>query len=153
MLFIKKLKKHLLVPFLAVSLILVSCGKDENGPEAVSEKFLNHIENGDFNEAKAYCDETTGSMIGMLASFQDAMPKKEQVVPVVIISSEVKDDFATVTYKASKEEEEKITLKKIDGVWKIAINKENQKKEDQPNMESMEMENDSLEMQQDTLIE
>lgn len=145
-------KKSVLLPFMMLAIVMVSCGKDENGPEAVAEKFLNHIENGEFKEAKAYCDDTTGSMIGMLESFQDAMPKKEDVKPVEILSSEVKDDQATVTYKGSKDEEEKITLKKIDGSWKISINKEDQKKEDKPGMESMEIEDDTLEMQQDSII-
>jgi hypothetical protein len=125
--------------------------KDDNSPEVIAEKFLNHIEKGEFNDAKLYCDEKTASMIEVLESFATSFPKKDTIDLVEILSSEIKDDQATVTYSMSKKEEEQLTLKKVDGQWKISIDKENQKKEEILNSVPTDINNDSINSIQDSL--
>lgn len=122
------------VVVLSVLLFNVGCSK-ESEVEAVAEKFLTHLNKFEFKEAKEYCDDKTAPMIGMLESFA-AMAKdlpKEEEATFKIIGSEIKDDVATVTYNQTKEgqtKEEKLILKKIDGKWKVSMNKEDANKED-----------------------
>lgn len=113
--------------------LFVSCGKD-GGPEGVAEKFLVHTAKGEFDEAKKYCDESTGAMIGMAGGMitpekKAEMQKKD--IKVDIISSEIKEDTAKVKYKVTAEGEDPaektMDLKKVDGEWKVTINKEGMK--------------------------
>ncbi|NJM80716.1 MAG: DUF4878 domain-containing protein [Flavobacterium sp.] len=132
---IKNVMSSLLkVTLLGVLLFNVSCSK-ENDVEEVASNFLTHVNNLEFKEAKEYCDEKTGSMIGMLESLS-AMAKdmpKEEKATFKITGSEIKDDVATVKYnqtKGGETKEEKLILKKIDGKWKVSMNKEDVNKED-----------------------
>lgn len=128
----------LLILFFALSTALVSCKKDENNPEDVAEKFLTHLNNAEFGEAKKYADEATASMLGMLESFggDNAKKEEENTEKITIIKSEITEDKAVVTYTSSGEEGEKtLPLKKIDGTWKVSIDKENENKEGGPNIE------------------
>ncbi|MDQ7962081.1 DUF4878 domain-containing protein [Flavobacterium lindanitolerans] len=127
-------KAFLILGFLSFT-FFVSCSNDSN-PEAVAEKFLNHVNKGEFKEAKEYCDEQTASLIGMMESMAGA--KKDELkkndAKVEIISSEVKDDKATVKYKtvggkAEAAAEQTLNLVKVDGKWKVTIDKENANKE------------------------
>lgn len=110
--------------------LFVSCGK-ESGPEGVAEKFLVASTKGDFEEAKKYCDESTGAMMGMAAGMMTPEKKAEMEkkdVKVDIISTDIKEDTAVVKYKVTAEGEDPaektMDLKKIDGDWKVTINKE-----------------------------
>lgn len=152
---IKNVASSLLkVALLGVLLFNVSCTK-ENEVEEVASKFLTHINNFEFKEAKEYCDEKTGSMIGMLESLS-AMAKdlpKEDKATFKITGSEIKDNVATVKYsqtKGNETKEETLILKKIDGKWKVSMNKEDANKEDGkvPNTEMGDSE-----MVEDTLVE
>lgn len=128
-------KAFLILGFLSFS-FFVSCSNDSN-PEAVAEKFLNHVNKGEFKEAKEYCDEQTASLIGMMESMAAGAKKdelKNNDAKVEIISSEVKDDKATVKYKtvggkAPNAAEQTLNLVKVDGKWKVTIDKENANKE------------------------
>lgn len=127
-------KAFLILGFLSFS-FFVSCSNDSN-PEAVAEKFLNHVNKGEFTEAKEYCDEQTASLIGMMESM--AAGKKDEMknsgVKIEIVSSEVNEDKAVVKYKstggkADASAEQSLNLVKVDGKWKVTIDKENANKE------------------------
>lgn len=133
----KKVSVLLKVLILGLSLLLVSCGKESGGPEEVTEKFLGHVNKLEFKEAKEYCDEKTGSLIDMLAGLsgmaKDLPKDKKEDIKVEILKTDIKDDVATVTYKQTGEgesKESKLILKKIDGKWKVSMNKEDAKKEE-----------------------
>lgn len=150
-------KAFLILGFLSFS-FFVSCSNDSN-PEAVAEKFLNHVNKGEFAEAKEYCDEQTASMIGMLESM--AAGKKDELKnnkeKIEIISSEVVEDKATVKYKstggeASTDAEKTLNLVKVDGKWKVTIDKENANKEEGMKAPAGDVEaTDSLETPVDSL--
>lgn len=133
------------VALIGILFFNVSCTK-ENEAEQVAEKFLTHINNLEFKEAKEYCDDKTAPMIGMMESLS-AMAKdlpKEEKATFKITGSEIKDDVATVKYnqtKGGETKEEKLVLKKIDGQWKVSMNKEDANKEDGkvPSMDMNEM--------------
>ncbi len=133
-------KRNPLMLFVALlsMTMLVSCSG--NGPEGVAKKFLELTNKGEFSKAKEYCDDSTAALIGMAENMAkdkvEAM--KEQNVKIEILSSEVNEegDKATVKYKKIEEGqtaedslEKEITLKKIDGDWKVSIDKESMKKE------------------------
>ncbi|HEU4496198.1 MAG TPA: DUF4878 domain-containing protein [Flavobacterium sp.] len=148
-------KAFLVLGFLSFSLF-ASCSNDSN-PEAVAEKFLNHVNKGEFAEAKEYCDEQTASLIGMMESM--AAGKKEELKKndgkIEIISSEIKDDKATVKYKTvggkapASDKEQSLSLVKVDGKWKVTINKEDANKEGGAKPEAAG--SDSLDVQTDSL--
>ena len=150
-------KTFMLLAFVSFG-FLASCSNDSN-PEAVAEKFLNHVNKGEFKEAKEYCDEQTAQMIGMMeglvAGTENEMKKSD--AKVEIISSEVKDDKATVKYKitSSKEPvgvEQPLQLVKVEGKWKVTIDKENANKEGGAQDAETDMEEaDTLGMPVDTL--
>jgi hypothetical protein len=128
----------ILILFFALSNTLMSCKKDQNNPEYVAEKFLTHINNAEFGEAKKYTDEATASMLGMLESIggDKAKNEEENSEKITIIKSEITEDKAVVTYKTSSEEDEKtLPMKKIDGQWKVSVDKEGQNKEGAPQMQ------------------
>ncbi|MEL1243599.1 DUF4878 domain-containing protein [Flavobacterium sp. DGU11] len=113
--------------------LFVSCGK-ESGPEGVAKSFIEHTTKGEFEEAKKYCDETTGQMMGMAGGMMTPEQKaeaKKKDVKIDIISSEIKEDKAVVKYKVTAEGEDAtektMDLKKVDGDWKVTMNKEGKK--------------------------
>lgn len=110
----KKVKLFFIALLLAV--FMASCSS--NHPEAVAVKFLEAGSQMDFEGAKKYCDESTGALLDMAASFAKMAPqdKKPEKVTFTVVSSEVKEDTATVIYKTDKDETEKtIGLKKNRG--------------------------------------
>lgn len=158
-------KTFMLIAFVSFG-FLASCSNDSN-PEAVAEKFLNHVNKGEFKEAKEYCDEQTAQLIGMMESM--VAGKKEEMknadAKVEIISSEVKEDKATVKYKISNPKEpataeQTLQLVKVDGKWKVTIDKENMNKEggakgteaDMESEDTTSMPTEDLEMPADTTV-
>jgi hypothetical protein len=110
-------------------LTLISCSG--NGPEGVAKSFLSHTNKGEMAEAKKYCDEKTASILGMAESMltpERIEEMKKKNVKIDIVSSEVKDETAKVTYQLTSEgeksDEKTLDLKKVDGDWKVTMNKE-----------------------------
>jgi hypothetical protein len=137
----KSFKRNPLMLFLAVMSmsLLVSCSGG-SGPEGVAKNFLQHVSKGEFEEAKKYADEPTGSLLTMAESLAGEQKEqlKDKKVNIEIISSEVNEagDKATVKYKETEEgqdaataEEKEITLAKVDDEWKVSIDKESMNKE------------------------
>ncbi len=113
--------------------LFVSCSGGGT-PESVAEKFILASSKGDFEEAKKYCDEKTGSMLGMMAgsmSEKDKEEAKKMDVKFEVVSSDVKEETAVVKYKMTAKgetsPEQSMDLKKVDGDWKVTINKEGMK--------------------------
>ncbi|MFD2600480.1 DUF4878 domain-containing protein [Flavobacterium suzhouense] len=116
-----------------VSLSLFSCSG--NSPEATAEKFITLTQQGEFGQAKEYCTEQTGALLGMAEGMvgdkKAEMKEKNKDLKVSILSSEIKgDSVASVKYKvtgnevADKSGEKSLDLKKVDGKWKVHMNKE-----------------------------
>lgn len=109
---------------LLLALLLVSCGA--NKPDKVAVKFLEASAQKNYAEAKKYCDNSSAELLDMVSSFSEISGEKPEESLISILSSDIKDDMATITYKTDKsEEEKKLTLKKIEGEWKVALGKEN----------------------------
>lgn len=134
----KKFKSLFVLCFVSLSLLLTSC-KNENTPEAVTEKFVTLIQQGKITEAKELCDGKTKSTLSMVEGMieeglQKAKSEGKKFEGITILSSEIDGDKAVVKYRkngvgADSEKESSMDLKKIDDVWKISLNKEGANKE------------------------
>lgn len=120
-----------LLAFCIMAIFFVACGSSSS-PKAVAEKFLTATQKGDFEEAKKYGDSQTADLLNLVTTFGGESLKeeikKEGVKEFTIEKVEEKDDLATVTYKVEGKENF-LRLKKIDGEWKVSMNKENMNKE------------------------
>jgi hypothetical protein len=130
--------------------VTISCNQ-EDGPEQVAEKFLNHLNKAEFDKAKEFCDEKSGEFLGMMAGMVgDNKPTEEEAGKIEIIKTEYNEDKTTakVTYKNSKDEKENaLDLIKVEDKWLVTINKEDMNKE----QGAPELEEEGLELiEQDT---
>jgi hypothetical protein len=123
------MKKLIAVFSFLLLITLTSCSG--NKAEGVAKKFLELTGKGEFAEAKKYCDEKTGQLLGMADSMLPADKKAElakRKIDIEIISSEITDDKAKVKYKATGDGEASVEktldLVKVDGEWKVSIDKE-----------------------------
>lgn len=123
------MKKLVNLFLVVVAFAMFACGGGSN-PEAVAEKFLVAIEDGNYDEAKKHCTESTGQIIDQLASMtamQGDSAKKEPK-KIEIVSSEISGDTsAVVKYKADGEEKS-IDLVKVEDEWKVDMKKEEMQK-------------------------
>jgi len=120
-----------IVAFLSMAM-LVSCS--DNKVEATAKSFLESTANADFAEAKKYCDEATGSMLGMAEGMIDPAKREEikkQGIKIQIVSSEVKDSTAVVKYQSTSKDKPKaegepkeLKLVKVGDEWKVTMGKE-----------------------------
>jgi hypothetical protein len=116
------MKKNLLglvVVFFAV-VALVSC-KGSDGPEAVAEKYLQHIAKQEWADAKKLGTENTAQLVDMLASFGGAAEVKE--VKIEEMKCEVTEETAVCNFK-SNGEADKLDMVKKDGKWLVDQKKE-----------------------------
>ena len=126
-----KLKALVLVAVAAVSMVFVAGCSDS--PSEVVENFADAMADADLEEAKEY---TTGSarkeIIGMLEGLEQAPASmKEKLLEEVkkemgskmsnieVVSEDIDGENATVKVKVTVIQEEKVSLKKVDGDWKI----------------------------------
>jgi hypothetical protein len=122
----KKVINLLLVAFAVVA--FHSCTKSGDSPEAVAEKFLQHLYKNEFTEAKAFGTESTGQYLDMLKSFADMSgdAKKEvEDVKIENLKAETDGDKAMVTYTIDGKEDQ-LPLIKQDGKWLVNMSKEDQ---------------------------
>ena len=119
------MKKYVKFAVLAVAILAINaCGGKKESPEAVAEKFLNHLNKKEYAEAKKLGTEQTGQMIDMMESFSSiggAETKKE--AKIESLKCETKDDKSACTY-TSDGKEEKVDLVKKDGKWLVDMKKE-----------------------------
>lgn len=98
-----------------VAITFSSCGT-KNTPEAVADKFLTHISNGDYDKAAEYGTAGTKQMLQMVKAFGgDDMPKQAKPENLVC---EVEDNKAKCTYTVNGEEDS-IDLVLVDGKWLV----------------------------------
>lgn len=137
-----------IVPFfiaLFLTLQLASCSS--NSPKVVAEKFLLSVASADLDEAKKLCDSNTRELLeqaNYLNMVPDSVKEEGRNLKVTILDVKETGDKAVVTYKTSKlNENQLITLVKIDGKWLVQLDKM-QEYEDEPMLtESNELNADS----------
>jgi len=110
-----------------LSFSLYSCS--DNEPETTAKNFINLTNQGEFAEAKKLGTEQTASFLSMsenlLGDKKAEMKEKAKDLKIEILSSDIKEDKAKVTYKvigANIDKEQHLDLVKVDGAWKVDIN-------------------------------
>ena len=119
------MKNLLKLAALAIIIVAINaCGGKTESPEAVAEKFLNHLNKKEYAEAKKLGTEQTAQMIDMMESFSSMGGEEDQKeVKVENMKCDSKEDKSTCTY-TSDGKEEKIELVKQDGKWLVDMKKE-----------------------------
>lgn len=122
-----------------VTFVFLSCGtNEEEKVKSVVGNFTNEVQALNFEKAAAYCDEETGKMIKGMGGIIAMMPeeKKAELKKEKMEFSHVEfnKDTAQVFYWEGEtidktEDPQSMRLVKMDGEWKISIDKESMKKE------------------------
>lgn len=112
-----------------LALTFTSCGGGgSKSPEEVTETFVKAIGKEDFATAKEHSTEKTQKLLGMMESMMEKMGGEKKMNKgefKEIKKSEKDGKEASVTYCCNKEgEDEEMKLKKVDGRWKVHIDKE-----------------------------
>lgn len=127
-------------PFMALLMLvsMASCGGNEEEKVIdVVMKFRTAVQDLKFDEASKYCEENTAKMItsigGMMAMVPESKKKEIKDEKFEVSKVEFNKDTAYVYYWEGKtidktEEAKKMELVKIDGDWKIYMNKEDGEK-------------------------
>ena len=127
------MKKLILAILVIVVLLAVSaCGKK---PETTARAFLDAVAKHDFAAAKQLATEDSQALLSMAESFVNEMGDQQktemQEMEYAITKTEVDGDKAIVTFEqweVSKPAEKKtntINLVKVDGDWKVKVEKGN----------------------------
>jgi hypothetical protein len=127
---INNLKNQIMKNLLKLAVVAImivafnACGSKSDTPEAVAEKFLNHLNKKEYADAKKLGTEQTGQMIDMMESFGAAGGNAEKKdVKIENMKCTTTDDKSACTYTAEGKEE-KIELVKKDGKWLVDMKKE-----------------------------
>ncbi|MFA6150090.1 MAG: hypothetical protein WC716_02135 [Chitinophagaceae bacterium] len=101
-----------------------------NNPKAVAEKFLLSVAKADLDQAKKVSDSTTIELLDQadyLTMVPDSVKEEGKNLKVTIVDVKETGDKAVVTYKTSKlDENQLLTLAKIDGKWLVQLSKSEQ---------------------------
>lgn len=116
----------------AAALFMTACGgSTSEGPKEVASKFIKHVNNLEFDKAKAYGTESTNQILDMIAGFAGMANEKPETTGFEILDVKEDGDKATVTYRnEGADADETISLVKKDGKWLVDMNKEDMDKED-----------------------
>jgi hypothetical protein len=133
--------------FLSVALSIVFFSCNSNSPKIVAEKFLLSVAKADLDLAKTLCDSNTRELLDQanyLTMVPDSVKEEGKKLKINIVDVKENGDKAVVTYKTSKlNENQMITLVKVDGKWLVQLDKM-QEYEDEPMLtESNELITDS----------
>lgn len=116
--------------FAVILLTLGFSACSSNNPEAVAEKFLLSVAKADLDQAKKVSDSTTIELLDQadyLTMVPDSVKEEGKNLKVTIVDVKETGDKAVVTYKTSKLDENQIlTLAKIDGKWLVQLSKAEQ---------------------------
>lgn len=119
---------YLLVLMAIFSSVIWSCNR-RPGPEEITLKFLNAVQESNYAEAKKYATDDSKAMLDALSAFQKMLPESSQekfkAGKIIIRNVETMDSLAVVTYASDKDTTSKtLKLKKEKGEWKVAFTKE-----------------------------
>ncbi|MDD3536293.1 MAG: DUF4878 domain-containing protein [Candidatus Cloacimonetes bacterium] len=124
--------KNSLIVMLLIAMLFgaFACKTKQNSPEAVADAFLKAMEKRDFETANKLITEESQGAFDLLQSFVGSMDEEGMGhYEHKILGFELDGNTATVIYEIwtskdlSDKEEQKLALKKIDGTWKISLEK------------------------------
>jgi hypothetical protein len=118
---------QLAVVMLSTTLFLTSC-KNASDPESIAKEYVKALNNNDFKKAAEFCDENTAKLmtsLEQLSKLAGSDAKSKDKSSYEFVKSDIKSDIATIFFKDSKTSAEMpVIVKKVDGKWKVSMNKE-----------------------------
>lgn len=118
------MKNLLKLAVLAIAIVAINaCGSKTETPEAVAEKFLNHLNKKEYAEAKKLGTEQTQEYVNTMETFSSMGGEEKKDVKIENLKCDTKEDKSTCTYM-SDGKEDKINLLKKDGKWLVDMAKE-----------------------------
>ncbi|MEI7596847.1 MAG: hypothetical protein WCK02_13940 [Bacteroidota bacterium] len=118
------MKKLFRLAILVVAVVAASACKKTEEPSAIAEKYLNHLNKMEIDEAKKFATKETGAQLDLLKTMLGDQKPEGEIKPVTIKDTKIDGDKATCTY-SDGEKEESINLVKVEGEWKVEWKKEN----------------------------
>ncbi|TAJ11366.1 DUF4878 domain-containing protein [Marinilabiliaceae bacterium JC017] len=118
------MKKVLIV--LATVCLIAACSS--TSPEEVAKKFVENVAQQKFDEAKKLATPGTCELLDMARGLGDVFGGKK-VEPdfdykFKLVNKVKEDDKYIITYLNEKEEEQKLTVIKMEGEWKVDASKD-----------------------------
>jgi hypothetical protein len=130
--------KKTILSAVAVALVVTAfgcgAGADADTPDAIALRFMEHVVRAEYEEASALGTESTQELLSFLVMMTSGMSREELQEEIgtpdeiSVVSSEIDGDDAIVVLSSGGEEEE-VNLKKIDGDWKVDLDKESMDKD------------------------
>lgn len=109
--------------FSASVLPVTGCGGGNN-PKAVAVTFMTAMGRGNLDEAKKYCTKDTAKVVGMMQAMGEGEKKEfDKNFKCTAKSVKVEGDTAVVELKCSDGEDMQVNLVKLDGQWKVDLDK------------------------------
>jgi len=111
--------------FMALPILIYSCSGG-GSPSQVADKFLNALQDGDFETAKKYSTEKSQDFLGDLAEMyksMEVMDLDHETKDITVTNESIDGDKSIVSYTEDGDSME-ITLVKENGSWKVAFDKE-----------------------------
>ncbi len=106
---------------LVFSYFLIACSSTSPGDTA--EKFMTHLANHEFTDAKQYASPSTGELVEMMGKMGAAMGgkmEKEKDFNFILEEEKIDGDKAAVKFRKSKDSNiQTVNLIKVDGDWKV----------------------------------
>lgn len=128
------MKRNILYLFVILSFTVGFIACTTNSPKAVAEHFLLSVAKADLDEAKKVSDSNTIELLDQanyLAMVPDSVKEEGRKLKINVVDVKEQGDKAVVTYKTSKlDENQIITLAKINGKWLVQLNKAEQYEEE-----------------------
>ena len=138
------MKKNLLKAAVAVVVIfMVACSSmGGNDPKAVTQKFFEALKTMNIDEASKYATKDSKSMLDLMKMGLSMAPKNMDSLKAEMGKQKIEygepkieGDMATITVTTDGKEKTNFKLKKEDGQWKVAFDKNSMM---QSGMEKME---------------
>jgi hypothetical protein len=112
------------------SIAIIGCSGGGNDPKSVAKKFFEAIKMMDIDEATKYATKDSKGMLDMMKmglSFanlnKDSLRKELDKQKLEFSDPVINGDNATVTITSDNEDPTEFKLKKEDGQWKVAFDK------------------------------
>jgi hypothetical protein len=112
-----------------LALTLAACGGPEAGAQNAAEQWMDALNDGNLDKAKALSTDSTrallemgsavGSAMGEGAAGQSMGPGKYEITQVEMTG----ENTARVSVKTQKGESNTLDLVRVDGDWKVGVNK------------------------------
>ena len=111
----------LMLMFVVFGMLLMGCS---NSPKTAAKKWMQAIENGNLEDANKYSTARTHTLNGLIVSMGAGSGDEDiEKTLKAIDDARVEIDGDSAKIYTSDDDKKPITLKKVDGDWKVDVEK------------------------------